>query len=105
ANWHSSDLTVLRNEDGGDPPPQLLNIASSNVTATSAVITWQTNAPADTQVEYGPDPRYGFNSPLDGTRTTSHQVTLTGLTQGMLYHTRVQSRDAAGNPAASASHR
>jgi glucose/arabinose dehydrogenase len=101
ANWHSSDLAILRNDASVDPPPQLSNIASSNVTTTTATITWQTSEPADTQVEYGPDPRYGFNSPLDNTRTTSHQVALSGLTQGTLYHYRVKSRDGAGNLAVS----
>jgi len=101
ANWHSNDVTVLRNASSVDPPPQLSDIASSSVTSTTATITWQTNEPADTQVEYGPDPRYGFNSPLNTTRTTSHQVALSGLSQGTLYHYRVKSRDAAGNLAVS----
>jgi chitodextrinase len=101
ANWHSNDLTLLRNDGSVDPPPQLTNIASSNITNTTATITWETNEPADTQVQYGPDPVYGFNSPLDTARTTSHQVTLTGLSAGTLYHYRVKSRDAAGNLAVS----
>jgi len=103
ANWHSNDLVLLRNEGGGsvDPPPQLLNVASSNITSTSATITWNTNEPADTQVEYGPTPAYGFNSALASTPTMTHQVTLTGLTQGTLYHYRVKSRDSAGNLAVS----
>jgi chitodextrinase len=102
ANWHSNDVTILRNDGSVDPPPQLSGITASGVTGTQATISWQTNEPADTQVEYGPDPRYGFNSPLVTTRTTSHQVTLPGLTPGTLYHYRVKSRDAAGNLSVSA---
>jgi glucose/arabinose dehydrogenase len=101
ANWHSNDVTVLRNDGVVDPPPQLTGIAAGNIANTSAVISWQTNEPADTQVEYGPDPRYGFNSPLQTTRTTAHQVTLSGLIASTLYHYRVKSRDSAGNLAVS----
>jgi hypothetical protein len=97
ANWHSNNVTILRNDGSVDPPPQLSDIAAGGITSTQATITWLTNEPADTQVEYGPDPRYGFNSPLNTTRTTSHQVTLSGLSQGTLYHYRVKSRDSAGN--------
>jgi glucose/arabinose dehydrogenase len=102
ANWHSHNVTLLRNDGSVDPPPQLSNIAVGGITNNSAVITWQTDEPADTQVEYGPDSRYGFSSSLDPARATSHQVTLSGLSQGTLYHYRVKSRDAAGNLAVSA---
>ena len=97
ANWHSNNVTILRNDGSVDPPPQLSDVAAGGVTSTQATITWLTNEPADTQVEYGPDPRYGFSSPLITTRTTSHQVTLAGLSPGTLYHYRVKSRDSAGN--------
>ena len=101
ANWHSNDVTVLRNDGLVDPPPQLSNIIVGAISNTGATITWDTNEPADTQVEYGPDPRYGFNSPLQTARTTTHQVTLSGLTPNTLYHYRVKSRDAAGSLAVS----
>ncbi len=102
ANWHSNDVTILPNVGIVDPPPQLTNINAGNLTNTTASITWDTNEPADTQVEYGPDPRYGFNSPLQTARTTAHQVTLTNLNPSTLYHYRVKSRDAAGNLSTSA---
>ena len=101
ANWHSNDVTILRNDGGVDAAPQLSNIAAGNLTGPGATITWQTNEPADAQIEYGPSPQYGFSSPLDTTPTTSHQVTLSGLTEGTLYHYRVKSRDGAGNLAVS----
>jgi hypothetical protein len=101
ANWHSNDVTVLRNVGLVDPPPQLSNIVVGAITNTGATVAWDTNEPADTQVEYGPDPRYGFNSPLQTARTTTHQVTLSGLTPNTLYHYRVKSRDAAGGLAVS----
>lgn len=77
------------------------NIASSNVTTTSATITWTTNEPADSQVEYGNTTSYGSFSSLSSTRVTSHSVTLTGLSPATTYNYRVISRDAASNPTTS----
>ena len=34
ANWHSNDVTVLRNDGPVDPPPQLSNIAAGAITNT-----------------------------------------------------------------------
>ncbi|MCK6561741.1 VCBS repeat-containing protein [candidate division KSB1 bacterium] len=83
-------------------PPLLSDIASGNLSATTATISWTTDEASDTQVEYGLTDSYGLTSPLDGLRTTAHAVTLTNLTPATLYHYRVQSRDAAGNLAVSA---
>ena len=62
----------------------------------SATITWSTDIPADSQVEYGTTTAYGAFSPLDGTLVTSHSVTLTGLTRFTTYHYRVYSRNSVG---------
>jgi len=89
----------------------------SNVQAgagqTSAVITWTTNEPASSQVEYGTNKEQASLSTLqdDPTSGTSlgvvtHSVTLTGLTPSnpagnIQYYYRVKSKDAAGNEAVS----
>ncbi len=77
----------------------------SNVQATpgrrSAVITWTTDIPADSQVEYGTTTAYGLLSALDSTLVTSHSVTLTGLSRFTTYHYRVDSRNSAGQLASS----
>jgi len=77
------------------------NIASANVTATAAGVTWQTNLPATSQVEYGTTTAYGLSTSLDSTMVTSHQQSLSALKAGTLYHYRVHSSDASNNPAAS----
>ncbi len=79
------------------PPPIISNVAASNITLTSATITWATDKPADSQVEYGTTTSYGFISPLDASLVTSHSVVLSGLQSGTLYHYRVRSKDAAGS--------
>src|SRR5205807_7995703 len=44
----------------------------------------------------------GSSSALNTSLVTSHAVALAGLNGSTLYHYRVRSRDAAGNPATSA---
>ncbi|HEU4542351.1 MAG TPA: PQQ-dependent sugar dehydrogenase [Jiangellaceae bacterium] len=63
-------------------------------------ISWSTNEPSDSQVEYGRTTGYGsFAPPLqpDRTLTTQHSITITGLDRKTTYFYRVLSRDAAGN--------
>jgi glucose/arabinose dehydrogenase/PKD repeat protein len=62
-----------------------------------ATITWRTNVPADSQVQYGTTSAYGNATPLDRTLVTSHSVTFTGLARKTTYQFQVLSRDAAGN--------
>lgn len=68
--------------------------------ATTAAITWTTNEPADSRVDYGSDASYG-SSVSNMSLVTSHSITLTGLSPVTTYHYRVSSTDAAGNSALS----
>src|SRR5262249_39395643 len=84
------------------PTPTLTisNVMASSITSSSAVITWTTSAPSDSQVEYGRTAAYGGltpNAPL----VTKHLVTLTDLVPRTRYHYRVKSIDDAGNLAVS----
>jgi glucose/arabinose dehydrogenase/PKD repeat protein len=93
-NWSAAftDTIVL-----DTTAPALSAVASSNVTSGSATITWTTDEPATSQVEYGTTTAYGSATPLDTTLTTSHSVLLSGLSPQTLYDYRVRSSDAAGN--------
>jgi len=86
---------------GGEPrdttPPVISDESASDVTDTSATISWITDEPSTSQVEYWP----GSLSELDATLVTSHSVTLTDLTPETTYHYKVKSADAAGNLAVS----
>ncbi len=82
-------------------PPSISAITVSNITGTSATISWRTDEPADRQVEYGVTAAYGSETARDGTLATTHQVNLSGLKPATTYHFRVKSRDAAGNLAVS----
>ncbi|MDZ7366939.1 MAG: fibronectin type III domain-containing protein [candidate division KSB1 bacterium] len=78
-------------------PPIISNVTATNFTSSSAHITWSTDEPADSQVEYGLTTSYGSSSLPDPALVTSHTVTLSGLQPNTTYHYRVKSKDAAGN--------
>jgi hypothetical protein len=81
--------------------PVLSSIAASGITAATAAITWTTNEGADSQVDYGPTTAYGQSTSLDPALLTAHAQSLSGLSASTVYHYRVRSRDAAGNPSVS----
>lgn len=86
-----------------DGAPPVISMVSVSATSDSvATVTWTTNEPATSQVEYGLTTDYGSLTPLGGDLVESHSVRLTHLKAGRVYHYRVVSTDAAGNQAVSA---
>ena len=65
------------------------------------MITWSTDEPSSSQVEYGTTTSYGQSTAAAPALVTSHTQSLSGLTPGTDYHFRVKSADAAGNLATS----
>lgn len=97
----SLPITVtVDNVDG--VPPVISAVAASGVTATGATVTWTTDEPADSQVEYGTTTAYGSMTVLAPALVLDHAQTLGGLAPATVYHYRVRSRDGAGNLALSA---
>jgi GH18 family chitinase len=81
--------------------PIISGITTSNITPHYATIQWTTNAPSNSQVEYGTTTSYGKTTPADARLVSSHSMTLGSLTAGALYHYRVKSTEAAGHQAVS----
>ncbi len=81
--------------------PSISGLSSSSVTTAGASISWATNEPADTRVEYGTTTSYGSITTLQSSLVTSHSQNLTGLLSSTSYHFRVLSQDAANNLATS----
>jgi PKD repeat protein len=81
-------------------PPVIKNVSASSETETSAVITWTTNEPCSSQVEYGNTTEYGLTATSDEL-ATAHSITLSGLEPNAVYHYRVKSKNKAGNEALS----
>ncbi|MBI3596887.1 MAG: fibronectin type III domain-containing protein [Nitrospirae bacterium] len=100
-------VSVMATPPPSDPSPPtdttapiISGVTATNVTGTTATISWATNEPADSQVEYGTSPcPCGTNTTLDPSLVASHSVTLSGLTPGTLYYYRAESRDASANSA------
>lgn len=93
-NASTSSVQSFRTLD--ETAPVITDIEVTSITTTSAVVTWTTDEDADSTVSYGLDSSYGSTAE-DETLTTSHSVTLTGLTEGTTYHFQVLSSDASLN--------
>jgi hypothetical protein len=77
--------------------PTLSAIAASNIRTDSATVTWTTDEPATSQVEYGPGTTLTSVTPVDSTLVTAHTVVVSGLASGTAHVYRVRSRDAVAN--------
>jgi hypothetical protein len=78
------------------------SVRAGAVTDTTATITWVTDQPSDSQVDYGLSSSYGASTPLGTAMVTSHSQTIAGLARGTVYHFRVRSRNASGLASTSA---
>ncbi|MEI6480529.1 MAG: fibronectin type III domain-containing protein, partial [bacterium] len=89
----SSSATFTTN-----PGPIISNIASST-SIISAVISWNTSVPTDATVVYSNSSDLSNPQTVYGTdiSTTTHSVTINGLTQGSTYYYYVKSVDAENN--------
>jgi chitodextrinase len=76
-------------------PPVISNILVINITDSSAVVTWDTDIPSSSFVEFGETVAYGRSASSPGL-VTDHSVLLTGLDPSTLYHFRVGSTEASG---------
>ena len=74
--------------------PPAVSAVGLNVLDVRTTVTWTTDKPSSSQVEYGTTTAYGSTTTLDTGLTTSHSVSVKGLTPQTLYHFRVHSADA-----------
>jgi glucose/arabinose dehydrogenase/PKD repeat protein len=79
----------------GTPAFVITNLDATAITATTALVTWSTDQPSNSQVEYGTTTDYGAVTPLDATATLSHARSLSGLTANTTYHYRARSVDSS----------
>lgn len=85
---------------GDTAPPIIFNLQIIDITDTSARVTWQTDEPATSHVDYGTSTAYGFALSDPGFVFT-HSILITGLTPLTLYNLFVTSGDSAANIATS----
>lgn len=84
-NAASSDLSFTTE---ANPQTVITGVQVTKNSPTSVTVTWTTNEPATSKVRYGPTTDYG-GEVADLTLTTSHAVTISGLTPGATYHYEV----------------
>lgn len=78
--------------------PTVSSVATPIITSNSAVITWSTNEPALTQLEYGVNSSYGYL--LNATTTsynTTHSIVISDLDPKSTYVFKIIATDEAGN--------
>ena len=85
-----------------DLNPPVISGVSAAAGQSDFAITWTTDEPATSRVEYGTSDALGSSTPLSAALRTSHSVTVTGLEPDRVYHFRVRSTDACGRESVSA---
>ena len=73
------------------------NISAGNPGVSAATITWTTDEPATSQIEYGPTSFYTTTVTVSSVPTTNHSVKLLSLAGGNTYHFRIRAVDSSGN--------
>jgi peroxiredoxin len=66
-------------------------------TDVSAVVSWTTDEPADSQVLFGPDNSCSKSTQLDSKLVREHSVRIIGLEANTPFYYRIKSADADGN--------
>ena len=95
SEWIDSVITPVIDVDS--PIISGINVDESS---DSAIISWTTDEPATSVVDYGIDNTYG-SSASDANYVTSHSVEITGLSSSTTYHFMVTSVDSSNNSASS----
>ncbi len=80
--------------------PVISNISVSNITEVSATISWTTDLPSDSKVDYGATSSYG-SSVSDAALMTSHSLSLTDLLPGTIYHFKITSTSSLNTSSSS----
>ena len=80
--------------------PAISDVEVSDITTSKATITWTTDEPSTSQVDYGLSDSYG-SIISDSSLVTSHNIELGSLLSSTTYHFSITSGDETGNSASS----
>jgi len=83
-----------------DEVAPVISGVSASTTSDSATVTWTTDEPATSRVDYGLDTNYDSYVSSDSF-VTSHSLEITGLSSSTTYYFSVTSTDSTGNSASS----
>lgn len=91
-----SSIPVSGQTPPSSNPPLISGVAVDNITQSSAIISWNTDAPATTRLDYGSTVSYEINSIIEPSLRTFHQIQVSPLDTNVTYHYRARSTDASG---------
>jgi len=92
-----SDVTLTANFKNIDSTePIISQVKLDSYSDVSATISWVTDIPATSKVDYGETNDYGFTAVSNGELTTNHKVRVTGLKPNTIYYFMVKSADKCG---------
>jgi len=81
----------------GDVDPPLISNVDVIPSETSALITWSTDEPATSEVDYGLTPDFEGGTVTNGQHVTDHEIRLESLEAETTYHFQLTSRDPSIN--------
>ena len=81
-------------------PLVLSELKIKKIAEARVLVSWSTNRPADSRVDYGETSEYDF-SVLDGQITASHALVLSDLSSAKDYYAQITSKDGSGKIAKS----
>jgi hypothetical protein len=96
----SNEMSFTTDPTPDTTAPIISNVQVTSITQTAATISWTTNEPADSQVQFDSASRLWGSYPWgenDTSLVTSHSITLTGLEPDTTYYFMVGSTDGFGN--------
>ncbi|MDO8513749.1 MAG: DUF2341 domain-containing protein [bacterium] len=78
--------------------PKISDVKISNITLSSATVSWQSTTISTSSIYFGKTTAYGgIVSDRSGSQTTRHSINLTDLTDSSTYHIQISGTDADGN--------
>ncbi len=104
---HQADVTfgnvIVKPLSGGssDTTPPIISNIQIAVTGSTAIVTWNTDEPSNSVVNYGLDSNYGLIADA-ADLVTEHSIILTNLLPNARYFYQISSADASNNTASRA---
>ena len=92
---------VIDKYQADDTLSPIISNIQATITDTSAIISWNTNEIATSEVSYGLSPDLEIDTLADNTLKESHSVTLSGLTADTTYYYQLQVIDGSINSTSS----
>jgi hypothetical protein len=78
------------------PNPLTISGVSTSATPESVTVTWTTNEPSTSRLDWGTAPGALTRNAADPNLVTMHSLTMTGLAPGTTYYVEITSANAAG---------